>query len=153
MVPAGVGQQQGYAVGAAVYDNSHKASRGWGTIKAAAAADPADGTPRWQVQFERGQRTTAIKQSYLALPCMPCSDRVAPAAAGQRIMVVVGEHSGKEGVTAAFNTTKACTQLHARHRCGPSHCAMLHPHGLHSAPELCRASMAGCATWRASTAG
>ena len=44
MVPAGVGQQQGYAVGAAVYDNNHKASRGWGTIKAAAAADPADGT-------------------------------------------------------------------------------------------------------------
>ena len=58
-----VGQQQGYAVGAAVYDNIHKASRGWGTIKAAAAADPADGTPRWQVQFEHGQRTTAIKQS------------------------------------------------------------------------------------------
>ena len=69
-------------------------------------------------------------------------------------MVVVGEHSGKEGVTAAFtkvliNTTKACTQLHARRRCGPSYCAMLHPHGLHSAPELRRASMAGCATWRA----
>lgn len=97
-------------MGACVYDSTHKTLRGWGRITAAAAADPDDGIPRWHVDFERGKRACAIKQSYLALPCMHRYDCVAPAAVGQRIKVVVGEHSGKEGVTAAFKFIQACTQ-------------------------------------------
>lgn len=146
-LPAGDGQEQGYAVGAWVYDSSHKTSRGWGEIMGAAPA-AADGTLRWRVKFDRGARICAIKQTYLALPCVPYYERVPAAAVGQRVKVAVGEHSGKEGITTAFQTAQACTER-LRLPLLPLDAAsmLLHLPPTDSCPPvLCRAATAGRAS-------
>lgn len=94
-------QDAPFYVGASVYDASHHgACRGYGFITK--AAEPAaDGTPRWYVKFERGDRTTAVSEAYLGQCHIDHVGRDPPQSAGQRIVVVVGPHRGKEGVTVA----------------------------------------------------
>ena len=102
--------QQLFSIGASVFDESHKHNRGYGIIKGPGPPGE-DGTPRWQVSFERGQRTSAISQHYLCLAHIHHTGRVAPEACGQRIVVMVGPHKGVEGVTVS--KVGACSQTRA----------------------------------------
>jgi hypothetical protein len=81
-----------------VWDYTHNESRGYGKILAA-APPAADGNLRWKVDFESGQRASAIQQRYLDLSYIHHDQREAPSGLQQRILVVVGKHKGKEGVT------------------------------------------------------
>jgi len=120
---AGVdGGQQGFAPGVWVYDNTHKAGRGWGRI--VSAGEPhEDGTPVWRVDFQRGKRCTAIKQPYLQLPCVSYDERTAPTAAGQRVKVAAGHDLGAEGETLQPTTTDVRRP-----------CCTAAPHCLHAQP-------------------
>lgn len=87
-----------HSEGASVWDSTHNQSRGYGLIRAA-APPTADGNERWQVKFESGQRMSTIQQRYLDLSWIHHDQRVAASGLQQRIVVVVGTHKGKEGVT------------------------------------------------------
>lgn len=98
--------QQQFQVGASVYDLAHHGNcRGFGYITQ--AADPApDSTARWSVKWENGQRTTAIKEQYLALPLISHLHRTPPTALEQPVLVVLGSHRGKTGATV--RTVRGC---------------------------------------------
>ena len=84
-----------------MFDASHHSDcRGYGIITDA-APPAADGTHRWYVKFERGERTTAVKEAYLYLSYIQHVGRDVPQSAGQRIVVMVGPHKGTKGVTVS----------------------------------------------------
>ena len=93
-------RQQQFKVGASVYDASHHGScRGYGTV--VGMSDLADdGMQKWKVKWMKdGTRITAIKETYLELPLIHSCHRVAPSGLNQPILVVLGMHKGKTGVT------------------------------------------------------
>lgn len=81
-----------------MWDYTHNQSRGYGRILAA-APPAADGNQRWRVKFESGQRASTIQQRYLDLSWFHHDQREAASGLEQRILVLVGTHKGKEGVT------------------------------------------------------
>lgn len=95
-------RQQQYKVGASVYDASHHGAsscRGYGRI--VGGADIADdGTQRWKVEWEKeGSRIKPIKETYLELSLIDHRRRTPPSGLDQPILVVLGTHKGKTGVT------------------------------------------------------
>lgn len=83
-----------------MFDKSHKKSRGYGTILEAAQPGE-DGERKWKVDFEGGQRNTAIAEKYLEVPHIDHRQRQAPTGYNQRIVVMVGTCKGQEGATVS----------------------------------------------------
>lgn len=93
--------QEDYRIGASVYDRSHNNNpRGYGEISRRASPDD-NGNPRYYIAFSTGQRITAMKETYLELSHIHHRDRVPATALQQRILVVLGTHKGKSGLTIA----------------------------------------------------
>ena len=88
-----------------MYDSTHKAVRGYGLITRQAGYTE-NGVRKWFVKFERGERETAILETYLDLPAISPPELVAPQAIKQRILVVAGTFKGQEGVTVCPTTSK-----------------------------------------------
>lgn len=97
-------QQLQFGVGASVYDATHKRSRGYGVI--VRAGRPAPGSQRWVVKFDHlqpgkmtQQRQTSIAEAYLELPLVHHANRVPPRRLLEDVVVLLGTHKGKTGVT------------------------------------------------------
>jgi hypothetical protein len=72
------------------------------------AAKPVNGIPKWYVDFQGGDRNTAIQETYLELPHVDHITRASPYIVGQRIVVNVGTYKGTEGETVL---KVGCTRL------------------------------------------
>lgn len=91
--------QAAFQAGAAVYDCSHKRSRGYGVI-VCAGSPAADGQARWVVDFGGGQqRKRAISETYLELPLLHHCRRSPPSGLQQEVLVVLGMHKSRTGIT------------------------------------------------------
>lgn len=85
-------------MGATVFYGGHGKGRECGTIES--RAQPADdGTPCWYVRWPDSQRIKAVKETNLQLALVAQPERTAPTANQQRVKVVGGSHTGKEGET------------------------------------------------------
>lgn len=88
-----------FVKGTPVFDDSHKANRGYGVVESPRPELDDDGDWRCKVRFTGGERATWLKCKYLEVPAVSPILRQDPTAVQQRVRVAVGPHKGKDGTT------------------------------------------------------